>query len=221
MLRRCCGPPRHPAPADPLHPAGSPAVPLLRASALSIGVSLTRLRSSKSKQICVSFRWSSFQVPPFPTPWLPLGFGSPRFNGTMKALRLPLSRYSSFGLASLRLTPWVRFCFALCSGVGLPSHRLDVVDPGHPFSGSFPKRGGGPHKFPGNLSVCLRPALRPRSSHLALAFALQMVLPPRALTPGAPTTHCFEAQSHGLGFRCLRFVPPSRMTTQDSLPAAG
>ena len=28
----------------------------------------------------------------------------------------------------------------------------------------------------------------------------------------------FEAQSHGFGTGCLRFVPPSRTTTQNSLP---
>ena len=33
----------------------------------------------------------------------------------------------------------------------------------------------------------------------------------------AATSNIFEALSHGLGTRCLRFVPPSRTTTQDSL----
>jgi hypothetical protein len=28
----------------------------------------------------------------------------------------------------------------------------------------------------------------------------------------------FETQSHGFGIRYVRFVPPSRATTQDSLP---
>ena len=40
--------------------------------------------------------------------------------------------------------------------------------------------------------------------------------------PKAKTSHkeTFEAQSHGFGARCQRFVPASRLTTHDSLPAA-
>ena len=35
-----------------------------------------------------------------------------------------------------------------------------------------------------------------------------------------PPRETFEAQSHGLSARCQRFVPASRLTTHDSLPAA-
>ena len=45
---------------------------------------------------------------------------------------------------------------------------------------------------------------------------------PDAMTTKAPATWpSFEAQSHGVCTRCLRFVPPLLTTTQDSLPAGG
>jgi len=44
--------------------------------------------------------------------------------------------------------------------------------------------------------------------------------PRRLLLPGQPSVMTFEALSHGFSRRCLRFVPSSRTTTQNSLPVA-
>jgi hypothetical protein len=77
----------------------------------------------------------------------------------------------------------------------------------------------GSPKFPANPS-CIRPALRPRLGlHARLLAAFRCC--PRALRrqrPQKDITHA--AQSHGFCTRCLRFVPPSRTTTQNSLPVA-
>ena len=44
------------------------------------------------------------------------------------------------------------------------------------------------------------------------------VLPPNRQTRRASGFSSFEAQSHSLSTRCLRFMPPSRTTMQNSLP---
>ena len=70
----------------------------------------------------------------------------------------------------------------------------------------------------------------PREPHCAFALLLDSagasmpsldgisVLPPNRQTRRASGFSSFEAQSHSLSTRCLRFMPPSRTTMQNSLP---
>jgi hypothetical protein len=88
----------------------------------------------------------------------------------------------------------------------------------HPLLPVFcPKDAFGSPKFPVNPS-CIGPALRLRSGlHARLMTAFRYG--PRTARRRRPQRFStFEAQSHGFCTGCLRFVPPSRTTTQNSLP---
>jgi hypothetical protein len=65
--------------------------------------------------------------------------------------------------------------------------------------------------------LCLCPVLRPRSD-LHASPQRRLGTTPANLTTKAPTNITFGAQSHGFSTGCLRFVPSSRTTTQNSLP---
>jgi hypothetical protein len=75
----------------------------------------------------------------------------------------------------------------------------------------------GSRKFPGNPSASLpcsqTPVGLPRQ-----AFAACRCGPRPWENEGTGDEEIFEAQSHGFDARCLRFVPPSLTTTQNSLP---
>jgi hypothetical protein len=101
-----------------------------------------------------------------------------------------------------------------------PRRRQGVVQPVSPsVSGGYPKDTFGSPKFPANPS-CLRPALRLRSGLHARLLAALWCCPRSARRRGPQLPITFEVPSHGFGTRCLRFVPPSRTTTQNSLPVA-
>lgn len=96
--------------------------------------------------------------------------------------------------------------------------RPGVVDRSHPLSGFGPKETIGPPRFPENPNIPL-PCSQIPAGPRRLALFGAPVLPPDMLTQEAPATFCsFVTQSHGFGIHCLRFVPPSRTTTQDSFP---
>ena len=57
-----------------------------------------------------------------------------------------------------------------------------------------------------------------RLGHLFTCVASRSV--PAGSTAKTPHIGTFVARSHGFGARCQRFVPASRLTTHDSLPAA-
>jgi len=88
----------------------------------------------------------------------------------------------------------------------------------HPLAPVFcPKDTFGSPKFPANPS-CICPALRLRPGlHARLMTAFRCG--PRTGRSRRPQrSRTFEAQSHGFCTGCLRFVPPSQATTQNSLP---
>ena len=95
------------------------------------------------------------------------------------------------------------------------------VQPVHPrFRCLRPKDAFGSPKFPANPSVplpCSRTPVGPRAS---LCTALRCWSPQNATSRTPDDDMSFVALSHGLSTGCLRFVPPSRTTTQNSLPAA-
>ncbi|MGA2477071.1 MAG: hypothetical protein ABSF73_10705, partial [Terriglobia bacterium] len=77
----------------------------------------------------------------------------------------------------------------------------------------------------------LRSSQVPREPHYAFAllsdpgrtsapglFAALRCCPRELHGEGSSNKYPFETQSHGFGIGYLRFVPPSRATTQDSLP---
>jgi hypothetical protein len=70
--------------------------------------------------------------------------------------------------------------------------------------------------------VCLRPALRPRRDWSRQALERTSAASATATPKATRDLDYFGAQSHGLGTRCLRFVPAvTHGQTQDSLSAVG
>jgi hypothetical protein len=75
----------------------------------------------------------------------------------------------------------------------------------------------GSPKFPGNPSVSL-PCSQTPTEPPRLAFTALWCCPRRQNNEGLDDSISFEAQSHGFDTGCLRFMPPSLATTQNSLP---
>jgi hypothetical protein len=71
--------------------------------------------------------------------------------------------------------------------------------------------------FPENPNVPL-PCSQTPAGPPFLASAERGCCPRVSDREGSSDDHYFEAQSHGFGTGCLRFVPPSLATTQNSLP---
>ncbi len=95
-----------------------------------------------------------------------------------------------------------------------------LFDRSHPLFPVFcPKDAFGSPKFPANPFDLCR-ALGPRSAPGARSFAALGYGPRNCYHEGANEIMSFEALSHGFSHRCLRFVPPSRTTTQNSFPVA-
>ena len=80
-----------------------------------------------------------------------------------------------------------------------------------------PKDAFGSPKFPANPS-CICPVLRLRPGLHARLSRRFGVVPRTARRRRPQRLSSFEAQSHGFCTGCLRFVPSSRTTTQNSLP---
>ena len=102
----------------------------------------------------------------------------------------------------------------------------DVDRPVAPQSGKCPrKREALPSSRQTPMLLC--PTLRPRADVRTRPGALKAfirydrVVPANNTTKTPPITYTFEAQSYGFTARCLRFVPASQLTTQDSLAMAG
>ena len=66
--------------------------------------------------------------------------------------------------------------------------------------------------------MCLCPALRPRPDQRTPRHCGVSVLPPLTKRRRLRRLISFEAQLHGFSTRCLRFMPPSLATMQNSLP---
>ena len=103
--------------------------------------------------------------------------------------------------------------------------RLPTFSPGPSFIGldrdtlGAPKDGFGSPKFPANPSDLCR-ALGPRPAPVALVITALGAWPLQLLPQRHQPDMTFEALSHGFSHGCLRFVPSSRATTQNSLPVA-
>jgi hypothetical protein len=95
-----------------------------------------------------------------------------------------------------------------------------LVDRCHPLAPVFcPKDAFGSPKFPAN-SFDLCPALGPRTVPCARSSVSARMWSPQLLPRRHRPVMTFEALSHGFSHGCLRFVPSSRTTTQNSLPVA-
>jgi hypothetical protein len=92
-----------------------------------------------------------------------------------------------------------------------------LLDQVHPLPVCCSKDTVGPPKFPRNPSVPLpcssTPVGPPR-----LATTASRYCPRQSDNEGSNVMITFGAQSHGFSTGCLRFVPSSRTTTQNSLP---
>ena len=166
---------------------------------------------------------SFFRVPPFATPWLPSGPVRHVSNATMKALRLlPFLRARllwRLAVAYCRRIVWFRSLAVRCSRFA----------PGRCSSGvvltrlCFRQKTEDLPSSQGSLFMHLCRGLGPRwdgrrLGHLFTCVASRSV--PAGSTAKTPHIGTFVAHSHGFGARCQRFVPASRPTTHDSLPAA-
>ena len=138
----------------------------------------------------------------------------------MRPLRLPprFGRHSVCHVAP----PYLR----VISSVRSPSRgnrRADarvLFNRSHPLLPVFcPKDAFGSPKVPANpFDLCH--ALGPRSAPDARSFAALGCGPRNCYHEDASDYMTFEARSHGFGHDCLRFVPSSWTTTQNSLPVA-
>jgi len=136
--------------------------------------------------------------------------------GTMKRLRLPnFSHRSPFaGLSGDTLVD---------SAVSLPaipeSKRpgQGVVLSGSPIAGLCSKDVFGSPMFPGNPIVLLPCSTTPAGPR-RLAFTALRCCPRFSNNEGSSDAVDFGALSHGFGTGCLRFLPPSLATRQNSLP---
>jgi len=103
------------------------------------------------------------------------------------------------------------------------NHRADarvLLNRFHPpLPVRCPKDTFGSPKFPANPSDLCR-ALGLRLVPCARSIAALGCCPRKLLPRGHQTILTFVARSHGLSHGCLRFVPSSRTTTQNSLPVA-
>ena len=127
----------------------------------------------------------------------------------------------ALGLSPCAAIPQVDFQLSLASAGKSPGRRQGIVEPVSPSAlrRFVPEDAWGSPKFPANPSDLCR-ALGPRSVPCARSGAALGCCPRRLLPQGHQTILTFVARSHGLSHGCLRFVPPSQATTQDSLPVA-
>ena len=98
--------------------------------------------------------------------------------------------------------------------------RLGVVVRFHPFRCSVHKGTCGSPKFPENPIVPL-PCSQTPVKPWCLAFTAPRYCPRHRDEEGLNNIAAFGALSPGLSTGCLRFVPPSLATTQNSLPGGG
>jgi hypothetical protein len=161
---------------------------------------------------------STIQVPPFPIRWVSWSrfpILHRYYEGTKTAFVLLVA----FGFPRLRY----RCAVALFLRPGwqqAPQNARTVVHRSA-LNRSFARRREALPSSHGNLMyIC--PALRPRPS----CKRLTLVAPPHYCSPyidleSSSKKYHFVARSHGFCTPCLRFVPTSRSTTQDSVLAAG
>lgn len=155
-----------------------------------------------------------------------LGSVSPLSNGTMKALRLPMSHQSGFVCSSPTPTP-LAASFVSCRSPDssmpqpLPArHRQGVGLPVAPSSGYGVRGTHWISQLPRQSLACMPRSRTPaRPSHLAICGA--SVLSPESQTPRTHAMRQFRGSIARLHARCVRFMPPSRTTMQHSLRCSG
>ena len=157
---------------------------------------------------------------PVRTPSLLPGSGRPRSPalscGTTSPLRLPplpaIHSVCSVVRGSPRLISPFRFDLP-----GDPCISTWMLLAGVILSGSCSGDTDGSHRFPGSPFVPLPCSWTPAGPLVPHHFGTAM-LSPLTKQRRLQQQNYFEARSHGFNTSCLRFVPPSRTTTQDSLP---
>ena len=157
------------------------------------------------------------------TVWSPSllpGSGRPRSPalscGTMRPLRLPPlpapHSVCSVVPGSPSLISPFRFDLP-----GDPCRSTWMLLAGVILSGSCSGDTDGSHRFPGNPFVSLPYSWTPAGSFAPHHSGASMLSPPTKQRR-LPQQNYFEARSYGFNTHCLRFVPPSPTTTQDSFP---
>jgi len=140
--------------------------------------------------------------------------------GTIEELRL-LDFHLGPLVFGLRPDTSVDSVYSLAFASESPRQRRDVSKPVASISGMLAEEKASYPIFPGNPLVPMPCSATP-TRHPPLAIARWLFRPLTHAGRGpAVKLHIFEALSHGLGTRCLRFMPPSRTTMQDSLRRDG
>ena len=121
--------------------------------------------------------------------------------------------------------PWVYVLFEFPQRARRPQGTRTLVNRLRPIR-CLPKETGGPPIFPPNPNSALPYSPTPggRSCQTGRLYGIYSARPyrPRYYKHEDSTNHIsFEALSYGFTDRCLRFVPASRLTTQDSLAVVG
>jgi hypothetical protein len=148
------------------------------------------------------------------------GTRSPGFNRYYEAAKTTgrIGRHSVCHV----VPPYLGLISSVCSP-SRGNRRADarvLFDRSHPLFPVFcPKDAVGSPKFPVNpFDLCH--ALRPRSAPDARSSSGVRIWSPSLKQRRRRRFMSFAARSPGFSHRCLRFVPPSRTTTQNSLPVA-
>ena len=157
----------------------------------------------------VSFQRDHDQASRFP-PRGPSGFPFPRFDGTIKTLRLPAALPPALRCLRLAVPPrHARFApgSMACDAAGQGFLRSAPVTP-------FRIKGGDDRAshVPGEPQLCLCPALRPRRDRRVRPSRRVDAAPVRTTAKAPACNLSFGAQSHGLSTHCLRFAAPVART---------
>ena len=137
--------------------------------------------------------------------------------GTMGALRLPLFLPRRLGSTSPRVPELTTLFSHFTSSVAVRLHEVqDVVSRFRPIPGFALWRFAGLPCFMVSLPVVC-PALRPRPRLGTSLLSVLWFRPRQFEDEGQRLFSSFVAQSHGFPPRCLRFMPLSGTTMQDSL----
>ena len=137
--------------------------------------------------------------------------------GTMGALRLPLFLPRRLGSTSPRVPELTTLFAHFTSSIAVRLHEVqDVGARFRPIPGFALWRFAGLPCFMVSLLVVC-PALRPRPRLGTSLLSVLWFRPRQFDNEGQRLFTSFVAQSHGFPPRCLRFMPLSRATMQDSL----
>ena len=202
---------------SPIRAYGSSAYGFAACPALSVGLSERAWATSECRRVAPArFRYRRLLPSLLPGSW---GLVRRLSVGTIKQIRLPPALLPPLGSSPCGAIPWVGLTVSLREAGRPTASGPGCCSAVSSFPAFGPKDALGSPKFPANPSD-LRCALGPRSALGARSLGGAQAWPPQLLRRRHQPVMTFGALSHRFNHRCLRFVPSSRTTTQNSLPVA-